>query len=232
MSEAKSFREVTATKLPDGLEAYVRPDFFFVNVGANDGVSNDPIYPFIVTYGWRGIAVEPNERMFARLKQNLGRFPGVVFENAAVAERSGTRDFYLVEDDVPESLSWVHQNGSLHEGYLRKTIGLMRTYEFRGPVPADLESKIRKSTVPCLSFDDLMRKHGAERVDFLNVDTEGNDYQLIRTIDLERWRPSVIFFEDTTMTPEELRETEQRLHGLGYSLLDKYDIFSVAYVRK
>lgn len=99
-------------------------------------------------------------------------------------------------------------------------------------MPADLESKIHKSTIPCLSFDDLMRKHGAERVDFLHVDTEGNDYQLIRTIDLERWRPRVIFFEDTTMTPEELSETEQRLHRLGYSLLDKYDIFSVAYVRK
>ena len=37
----------------------VHPRFFFVNIGANDGVSNDLIYPFLREYAWSGIVVEP-----------------------------------------------------------------------------------------------------------------------------------------------------------------------------
>jgi hypothetical protein len=33
---------------------------FFISIGANDGVSNDPIWPFASRFGWEGLAVEPN----------------------------------------------------------------------------------------------------------------------------------------------------------------------------
>src|SRR5262249_56046547 len=63
----------------------VHPRFFFVNIGANDGVSNDPIYPFLREYGWSGIVVEPLAPMLEELRRNYHDIPGIVFEQAAIA---------------------------------------------------------------------------------------------------------------------------------------------------
>lgn len=63
----------------------LRPDFFFVNIGANDGISNNPIYPFLRDHGWGGIAVEPLEPLFAELERNYRGFPRVILERAAIA---------------------------------------------------------------------------------------------------------------------------------------------------
>ena len=43
------------------------PRPYFINIGANDGVFIDPIYPFIRDFGWRGLMVEPIPEAFAAL---------------------------------------------------------------------------------------------------------------------------------------------------------------------
>ena len=42
------------------VDACDSPGFYFLDIGANDGVTNDPIFPFIEERGWRGLAVEPD----------------------------------------------------------------------------------------------------------------------------------------------------------------------------
>src|SRR3989442_7238046 len=76
------------------IERVNRRDFFFVNVGANDGVSNDVVYPFIREYGWRGIVVEPLAPMSQELQRNYQGFNGIIFERAAIAAKP--RPFYYI----------------------------------------------------------------------------------------------------------------------------------------
>ena len=45
-------------------------DFFFVQIGANDGFKADPIYLYVRKYGWKGILVEPVSYIFEKLKEN------------------------------------------------------------------------------------------------------------------------------------------------------------------
>jgi len=48
-----------------------RPDdFFFIQVGAYDGVTGDPICGYIRRYGWRGILLEPQRDVFLLLQKN------------------------------------------------------------------------------------------------------------------------------------------------------------------
>jgi hypothetical protein len=35
------------------------PEPYFIGIGANDGVTHDPLYPFVRDFRWRGIIVEP-----------------------------------------------------------------------------------------------------------------------------------------------------------------------------
>ncbi|MFO1348206.1 MAG: hypothetical protein U1F12_06435 [Pseudomonadales bacterium] len=83
----KKYRQLIANLRP-----HVRPDFFYVNIGANDGITNDPIFPFIEKYNWHGIQVEPVLSTFNQLKINLASFKNTIFENSAVIGNKGTRE--------------------------------------------------------------------------------------------------------------------------------------------
>jgi hypothetical protein len=44
--------------------ASLTPDFFFIQIGANNGMTGDPIRKYILKYHWRGILVEPQPDIF------------------------------------------------------------------------------------------------------------------------------------------------------------------------
>src|SRR5262245_2272082 len=102
-------------RVPPLLHAVIRrasgPDWFFVNIGANDGVSNDPVYPFLREYGWRGIAVEPLTPRFEELQRNYAPFPGVALERAAIAPQP--RPFYYLSAGAGYERTWTKQVGTL-----------------------------------------------------------------------------------------------------------------------
>jgi FkbM family methyltransferase len=207
-----------------------RDGFFFVNIGANDGVSNDIVYPFLREYGWRGIVVEPLAAVFEELKRNYRDFPGIVFEHAAVA--ASPRPFHYISTKGGYEHAWTKQVGTLNPEYLLKTIDLLRTYEFQGPVPAGLEQAVETVEVPCLTFEALMRKHQVNRVDFLNIDAESVDYEIFCSIDFSRYRPYVICIETSEMTEEQRADLERRLSQLDYAFLEPFDIFSKVYAKR
>ena len=90
---------VTYQDLPDrtlsvfpyvlAVEAAADHDFFFVQIGANDGVRNDPLWETVTRLRLRGLLVEPVPDLFARLKANYSDCPNLLFEQAAVAHRAG-----------------------------------------------------------------------------------------------------------------------------------------------
>ena len=64
-------------------------EFFFVQIGAFDGVTADPIYHLVRRYGWRGVLVEPQVEAFERLKQNYSGQPHLQFFNVAIGTKDG-----------------------------------------------------------------------------------------------------------------------------------------------
>src|SRR5262249_33594382 len=207
-----------------------RDDFFFVNVGANDGVSNDIIFPFLRQHRWRGIVVEPLAPMFEVLKRNYREFPGIVFEHAAIA--ATPRPFFYVPAESGYEREWTRQVGTLNPEYLSKTIDLMRAYEFQGPVPAGLEAAVKPVDVPCLTFEALMQKHRVDHIDFLNIDAESADYEIFCSIDFSRYRPSVMCIETSEMTDAQRADFEERLARLDYVFVERFDLFSRVYAKR
>ena len=50
--------------------------------------------------------------------------------------------------------------------------------------------------VPTIRLDTLLEKHGINRVDYLSVDVEGGEYEVIKSIDFNTVDIHVIGFED------------------------------------
>ena len=215
-------------QLPLVVERLNCPDFFFVNIGANDGISNDPIYPFLSKYGWRGIAVEPLDYMCDELRHNYAQFEGVVVEHAAIT--SSPRPFYFVVPDASDA-GFIRQIGSLHSDCIKKSIALMRLWKFQGPVREGLERSIRQVEVPCLTFGQLAAKHAVQRIDFLNIDAEGSDFEILMMIDLTHWRPSILCLETAEFPDAQKTRAMEVLRQTGYEYLEDFGLFAQVFVR-
>ncbi|MCU1247627.1 MAG: hypothetical protein JWQ49_656 [Edaphobacter sp.] len=74
-----------------------RPDVFFVQIGANNGLTDDPILQFVTKYHWHGVLVEPQPQVFQQLLKNYEQEKQPTFENAAIADQNGTARLFVAD---------------------------------------------------------------------------------------------------------------------------------------
>src|SRR5579862_6710692 len=72
----------------------------FIQVGAFDGVSTDPLRKYIQTCGWRGVLIEPQPGPAAQLQQLYDENDRLSIVQAAVDQRCGPRTLFTVESDT------------------------------------------------------------------------------------------------------------------------------------
>jgi FkbM family methyltransferase len=195
--------------------AETNPAAFFVEIGANDGEQHDHLRPILERWPWRGIMVEPVPYVFERLKRNYGKQDLVVLENAAIADRDGELPFYHLaqasESERPELPQWYDGIGSFSRDAVLNHAGY---------VP-DIEQRLVRTNVPCLTFESLCRKHGVERVDLLLIDTEGYDHEILKNIDWKVHRPRLVVYEHYHLDPADRARTQSRLEQLGYEIKEE-----------
>jgi hypothetical protein len=75
-------------------------DLTFVQVGANDGICNDLLRPFLETADPRGVLMEPQAEPFRKLQERYGDRERLVLLRAAVDQRSGSRTLYRCRDGL------------------------------------------------------------------------------------------------------------------------------------
>lgn len=51
---------------------------------------------------------------------------------------------------------------------------------------------------PARTLDSIMEEHGVEKIDFLSLDLEGSEYDALTTLNLDRYRPTIIIAEFLT----------------------------------
>src|SRR5207248_210720 len=78
------------------------PNKTFVEIGANDGITFSATLGLLED-GWSGWSVEANPTTYAKLTQNLAKFPKSKQFNIAIAPEPGRVKLYLGKDD-PEGL--------------------------------------------------------------------------------------------------------------------------------
>lgn len=169
----------------------------FIQVGANDGRSGDPLNQYILQYPWYGMLIEPQPDMFAQLCENYASVHDrLIFENVAIANGLSSITMYRGQGkDYP--------NTSVH----RRVVTQL--------APHDVELL----TVPCTTLDALIQKHGLSNVDILQIDAEGYDYDVLKTLNLAAISPLIIQFEHGLITSQEMNGAVRYLSSHGYRVL-------------
>ncbi|MGH8658039.1 MAG: FkbM family methyltransferase [Gammaproteobacteria bacterium] len=186
-------------------------DFFFIQIGANDGRRHDPIFRYITQYGWRGILVEPVPSYFSRLKHNYRTFPQLIFENSAISNADGERDFYRVQEGQDHLPDWCRGIGTLYPQVLLK---------HRWLIPG-LQDYVVKERVKCLSFNSLLEKHKVRKIELLLIDAEGYDYEIIKQVDFKRLPPAIVCYEHKHLSRAHRLACERSLTTHGYAVVHR-----------
>lgn len=179
----------------------------FLDVGAHDGVTINNTYYFEKKLKWTGLCVEPIPSVYKKLKENRN----CETLKACVWTDNSKKEFNVIE------------------GYSEMLSGLSDQYtpEHKQRVENEVASmgqKMKKITVECHDINDILSKllgtTGERTLDLLSIDTEGSEEEIIRHIDLKRYKISVIVMENN-YNHEPIRTYMSKK---GYRLVAKCEI--------
>ncbi len=140
---------------------------FFVEVGANQPQQGSQSWQFEQA-GWRGVLVEPQPDLAERLR--LARRAHVVAAACSSPANAGKT----------MTLHVLGPHSSLNPELAVTGV--------------TAESEI---AVPIRTLDDILEQAGAPSpIDFVSIDVEGHEVEVLSGFDLARWRPRLILVED------------------------------------
>jgi FkbM family methyltransferase len=183
----------------------------FIQVGSNDGVDGDPIHDLIIANPqWHGLLIEPLPEPFARLVRSYKGRAGLKFAQVAVADETGTRPFYFIPREAGEGRDLpirFDQMGSFNREHIVK----------HGAV---LEPLIVETPVMCQPLRSLLISHCISKVDFIHIDTEGYDYEVLKQIDFEAWGTRLVLYESVHLSGSDSKRAEQLLLSHGFTIVN------------
>jgi FkbM family methyltransferase len=191
--------------LPMVVDSFLTPGFTVVQIGANDGVSDDPAGEIIRAHRLRAVLVEPIVAMHRKLAAYYADFPEVACENCAISWEDGTMTLYSVRPD-PGLPPYVNRLASFDRRIILKQ---------RGVVP-NIARFIEPVQVPALRLESLLRKHDLTRLDWLQLDTEGFDFEILKMLWRTPFRPKVIGFESLHLSRGDKLACAAALRREGY----------------
>lgn len=130
----------------------------FLDLGAYNGIDLSNTRA-LLEKGWQGVLVEPHPEIFKKLKENCKGFAIHLFEYA-VGEQNGT--FELNANDTYYS-----------------TLKESETKRWKG------EFEFLKTTCKVLTFENLIALSPLKTFDFISIDCEGIDYEILTQINLD-----------------------------------------------
>jgi FkbM family methyltransferase len=190
-------------------------NFTFIQIGGNDGISNDPFREFIIQYGGTGIIVEPQPQEFEKLKNNykyvLSRpnTKKIFFERCAISYESDRANLYIVDDD------FIYQNERDSES-LRGVASLDRNHLIN-IIGSENSRYIKTIQIPCQTIEQLLSKHNFNSFDCIFMDVEGYEYEILKNISLDKIKPKLIAFESAHLG-EKQAEVNSYLSRNNYQL--------------
>lgn len=182
-------------------DKYIRetffPDFEYKGIMIEVGAGPTVFYSMSKHFrdnGWRCICIDPNPKFVNDHKKN-----GNEIHQLAISNYEGESEFSIVSTGM-----WDNEYDGISYS------GLEIKYEMPN-------YKVDKIQVEVRTLNSLLDELTVENVDFISVDVEGSEIEVIEGFDVNRYNPKVILLENYTHDPK----YETFMDSLGYKLNTK-----------
>lgn len=188
-----------------GQDKFLYENFFkdkksgiFVDIGAHDGITYSNTYFLEKSLGWQGICIEPNPDVFAQLISNRTAqcIQGCISNNNEIVS-------FLKVSGYPEMLSGIVSNyDPRHLARIETEIQLYGgSYEI---IP-----------IQCYRLNEILAANQITYVDYLSLDIEGGELEVLKSIDYDKFEIEIIDVENNYMEPD----MKEFMESKGYSLV-------------
>lgn len=154
------------------IQSNFKRDGYFVEFGATDGVELSNTHVLEKEFGWQGILSEPAKRWHADLFKNRN----CIIDSKCVWSESNKLLLFHESDDAV--LSTIDMYSAIEDAN--------KSQRMAG----------KKYEVPTITLLDLLEKHSAPKnIDYLSIDTEGSEYEILANFDFKKYAIKIITCE-------------------------------------
>lgn len=196
-----------------GQDRFLNENFFknkkngvFVDIGAHDGVTLSNSYFFEKDLEWFGLCIEPIPFLFEKLNENRK----CIKVNGCAWSENTTKKFRIIN------------------GYSEMLSGIVDCYNTEHVKRIDNECKTENGNyedvdMVCYKLNDLLEENKLFKIDFLSIDTEGSELEILKSIDFDKFDIQIILVENN-YNDNSLREF---LQSKNFKLNNKLSIDDV-----
>lgn len=176
----------------------------FMEMGALDGRKFSNTFFFQKELDWYGILIEPNTQSFAKL-----------LESRCVGSRNMCLNTAVCSQARPVHFAHADAVGGIVE-FMSPTF----MNRFHPDLLKDPSSITKLPVIPCVPVGTLFKLFGILHIDWLSLDVEGGELEVIRTIDFSSINIQVLTIELDGSNPSKDKEVKDIMIKNGYRLLD------------
>ncbi|CAN5673388.1 hypothetical protein BH11MYX1_BH11MYX1_00760 [soil metagenome] len=157
-------------------------DGFFVEAGANDGLRQSNTYWFEKFRNWRGVLVEGVPELARACRKNRPR--SRVFEVALVGDEA-TDHVTMQTANLMSVVQGAFASAEADAAHVKKGAAVQRL----------APEEVRSIRVSARTLTSVLSEVRPARFDLLSLDVEGFELEVLRGLDLARYKPRYILVE-------------------------------------
>jgi rfaE bifunctional protein nucleotidyltransferase chain/domain len=176
---------------------------YFVDIGAYDGVDESNSYILEKDFNWNGICIEPNIHTFSEMKKQRK----CICENICISDVNGTVEF-IERDKKHKMISGIHA-------------------EFSDDAVIDgIKDGVPVVSRTSMRLYDLLKKHNSPNViDYLSIDTEGSEYEILKNFPFDKYIFKRITIEHNACNGQKEEKKKKKIFELltqnGYKRVEE-----------
>lgn len=176
-----------------------QPSGFYVDVGAHHPMRFSNTYN-LYKLGWKGINIEPNPDSFNLFMKYR---PKDINLNCGIARQKNSLEYYMFDEPALNTF-----DREVSKDYVLNT-----SYK-----------QIKTIIIDVIPLADLLNNYitGKKKIDFLTIDVEGFDLEVLKSNDWQKYRPNWVLVEQLNLL--DIENLNFEIHGYMKSL--DYVLFS------